>query len=121
MKALDVREPRKSNLRIGYFWGVGVVGFGDGVLVGVVVVVFDFRFPSTDPVEWLARLRNTDNEMEVNIKMMAAQVVALLSTVVAPRGPNAVWLPAPPKAAAISALWPLCNSTTMIMNKQTIM
>jgi isoleucyl-tRNA synthetase len=41
--------------------------------------------------------------------------------VAAPRGPNAVWLPIPPKAAAISPLLPLCSSTTMIRKKQTIM
>ncbi len=38
------------------------------------------------------------------MKMMAHQVVALVNTVAAPRGPKAVWLPIPPKAAAMSPL-----------------
>ncbi len=55
------------------------------------------------------------------MKITADQVVARLNTVAAPRGPNAVWLPIPPKAAAMSALLPLCSNTTMIKNKQTMM
>ena len=51
---------------------------------------------------------------------IADQVVALVSTVAAPRGPKAVWLPWPPKAAAKSPLLPLWSSTTAIRNKQTI-
>src|SRR5229473_309209 len=54
------------------------------------------------------------------MNMMAHQVVALDKIVAAPRGPKAVWLPAPPKAPAISAALPLCSSTTMIRNKQLI-
>jgi hypothetical protein len=57
--------------------------------------------------------------MEVTIKMMADQVVARDRTVAAPRGPKAVWLPMPQKAAAMSPLLPLCSSTTMMRNKQT--
>jgi len=57
---------------------------------------------------------------DVTIKMIADQVVALERTVAAPRGPNAVWLPIPPKAAAMSPLLPLCSNTTIIKNKQTI-
>jgi len=34
-----------------------------------------------------------ESAMEVTIKMIADQVVALVSTVAAPRGPKAVWLP----------------------------
>src|SRR5690242_399509 len=34
-----------------------------------------------------------DSAIEVTIKMMADQVVALVKTVAAPRGPKAVWLP----------------------------
>src|SRR6266403_166681 len=52
------------------------------------------------------------------MNITAHQVVARESTVAAPRGPNAVWLPAPPNAPAMSAALPLCNSTTMIRNKQ---
>jgi hypothetical protein len=52
--------------------------------------------------------------------MIADQVVALERAVAAPLGPNAVWLPIPPKAAAMSPLLPLCSNTTIIKNKQTI-
>jgi hypothetical protein len=52
---------------------------------------------------------------EVIMKMMAEAVVNLESSVAAPRGPKAVWLPPPPKAPAKSALLPLCSSTTIIM------
>jgi len=57
---------------------------------------------------------------DVSIKMIAAQVVARVRTVAAPRGPKAVCEPMPPKAAAMSALLPLWSSTTPIRNKQTI-
>ena len=60
-----------------------------------------------------------ESVIEVNIKMTVDQVVALDSAVAAPRGPKAVWLPMPPKAAAMSPLLPLCSSTTMIRKKQT--
>src|SRR6059058_3073992 len=53
-----------------------------------------------------------------SINITAHQVVALDNTFAAPRGPNAVWLPAPPKAPAISAALPLCSSTTMMRNRQ---
>src|SRR5579864_8496983 len=59
--------------------------------------------------------------IEVIMKMMAHQVVALDKTVAAPRGPKAVWLPMPPNAAAMSPLFPLCSSTTMMRNRQTAM
>ena len=62
-----------------------------------------------------------ESVIEVTIKMIADQVVALDRALAAPRGPNAVWLPMPPKAAATSPLLPLCSSTTMMMKKQTIM
>src|SRR4029077_13625541 len=52
------------------------------------------------------------------MNITAHQVVACESTVAAPRGPNAVWLPAPPKAPARSAALPLCSSTTMIKTRQ---
>ena len=62
-----------------------------------------------------------DRVIEVTMKMIADQVVALDRIVAEPRGPNAVWLPIPPNAAAMSPLWPLCSSTTMMRKKQTIM
>ena len=43
----------------------------------------------------------------------AAIVVALVSTVAAPRLPRAVWLPPPPNAPARSAALPLCSRTTV--------
>src|SRR6185312_240010 len=58
--------------------------------------------------------------MDVNMKIMAHQVVRREKTVAVPRGPNAVWLPIPPKVAAISALLPCCSSTTTISTAQTI-
>src|SRR4029077_5258107 len=54
------------------------------------------------------------------MNMMAHQVVALERALAAPRGPKAVWLPAPPKAPARSAALPLCKSTTMISTRQLI-
>jgi len=62
-----------------------------------------------------------DSVMEVTMKATADHVVALERALAAPRGPNAVWLPCPPKAAEISPLFPLCKSTTMMMKKQTTM
>ena len=53
-----------------------------------------------------------------NMNMTAHQVVALESTLAAPREPKAVWLPAPPKAPARSAALPLWSSTTMISTRQ---
>ena len=52
------------------------------------------------------------------MNITAHQVVACERTVAAPRGPNAVWLPAPPNAPARSAAFPLCSSTTMISTRQ---
>jgi hypothetical protein len=66
------------------------------------------------------RVAKIESVSEVTIKMIADQVVALERAVAAPRGPNAVWLPIPPKAAAMSPLLPLCSNTTIIKNKQTI-
>ena len=67
------------------------------------------------------REANTDKVMEVSMKSTADQVVARERAVAAPRGPKAVWLPIPPKAAAMSPLLPLCKSTTMIKKKETMM
>jgi len=56
--------------------------------------------------------------MEQIMNITAHQVVACESTVAAPRGPNAVWLPAPPKAPARSAALPLWSNTTTINTMQ---
>ena len=60
-------------------------------------------------------------EMDVTMKMMAHHVVSRESAVAVPRGPKAVWLPIPPKVAAISALLPCCSSTTTMRTAQTNM
>jgi hypothetical protein len=56
-----------------------------------------------------------------SMNMTAHHVVALERTLAAPRGPNAVWLPAPPKAPARSAALPLCSKTTTISTRQLAM
>jgi hypothetical protein len=96
----------------------GVAGAGAG-LSGCDLVCDGLKPCSTD-FGPLCREAITDNVMEVTIKMIADHVVAFERAVAAPRGPNAVWLPMPPKAAAISPLWPLCSSTTMMRNAQTM-
>ena len=53
-----------------------------------------------------------------SMNMTAHQVVALERTFAAPRGPKAVWLPAPPKAPARSAALPLWSRTTIINTRQ---
>src|SRR5713226_5183968 len=65
------------------------------------------------------RMATIESDSEVHINTMAEIVVALESRVADPRGPKAVCDPMPPKAPARSAALPLCNSTTMIKNRQT--
>jgi len=55
------------------------------------------------------------------IKMIAATTVAFSSGFCAPRGPNAVWLPEPPNAAATSPPFPDCKSITRIRKMQVRM
>jgi len=69
----------------------------------------------------LLRLIITESVIEETIKITADQVVALVRTLAADRGPNAVCEPIPPKAAATSALLPLWSSTTMIKKTHTKM
>ena len=76
--------------------------------------------PCNTELELLPREARIESVIEVTIKMTVDQVVALDKAVAAPRGPKAVWLPIPPNAAAMSPLFPLCKSTTMIRKKQTI-
>src|SRR5258708_5317891 len=52
------------------------------------------------------------------MRRVGHDVVGGEGPVAGPRGPNAVWLPAPPNAPAMSAALPLCSSTTMIRNRQ---
>ena len=63
----------------------------------------------------------TESVIDVIRNVAVAHAVALVKAVAAPRGPNAVWLPMPPNAAEMSPLCPLCSSTTMMRNKQTMM
>ncbi len=63
--------------------------------------------------------RFTESVSEVIINTMAHQVVARERNVAAPRGPNAVWLPAPPNAPARSAALPLCSMITITSTKHT--
>jgi len=104
-----------------YFAGVaGCAGIGRAGVAGCDLVWLGLTFCSTDfgPARFDAAI---DRVIEVTMKMTADQVVALDNAEAAPRGPNAVWLPIPPKAAAMSPLFPLCNRTTTIMKKQTMM
>src|ERR1700689_3352554 len=92
-----------------------------GGAAGFAGAVPDFEVCSRiEPVlDWgVERLKESVNE--VIMKTMAHQVVARERNVAAPRGPNAVWLPAPPKAPARSAALPLCSMMTMIRTKHTI-
>ena len=88
--------------------------------MGCDLVCVGFTPDSTD-FGPLRRAAKIDSVIDVNMKMIADQVVARERAEAAPRGPNAVWLPWPPKAAAKSPLFPLCRSTTAIRKKQTIM
>ena len=65
------------------------------------------------------RVYVTVSAIEVNMNITAHQVVACERNVAAPRGPNAVWLPEPPKAPAKSAASPLCSRITAISTRQT--
>src|SRR5206468_10958908 len=75
------------------------------------------NFSSTDPPSTPLSVCSTSASAQT-MNITAHQVVARESTVAAPRGPKAVWLPAPPKAPAMSAALPLCSNTTMIRNRQ---
>jgi len=54
-----------------------------------------------------------------SMKIIAALTVAFSSGFCAPRGPNAVWLPDPPKAAATSPPLPDCKRMHRIRKMQT--
>jgi hypothetical protein len=91
------------------FTGVGVTGAGfAGAAAG-------FEYFSSIEFPWPVALsvRRTNAIAQI-MNITAHHVVACESSVAAPRGPKAVWLPAPPNAPARSAALPLCNSTTMM-------
>src|SRR5580692_9269528 len=100
-----------------YFW-VGFAGVGAGA-AGWVFAGADFSPCRTErgPVCLMALMESVT---DVNMNSTAEMVVALESAVAAPRGPNAAWLPCPPKAAEMSPALPLCSRTTTIRNRQTI-
>jgi hypothetical protein len=122
------RRPSKIFHPASYFLGwAGVGGVGEGfagtLFVGTGVEAGDFgpfTVSRTElPVEW--REDKMESVPEVSIKMMTPAVVARDNADAAPRGPKAVWLPTPPNAPAMSALFPLCSSTTMIKKMETMM
>ena len=96
--------------------GVGVTGAGAGTVFGA---GFD-TFSKTELPPTVPRPRSTLTTIvsAQTMNMIAHHVVAWERIVAAPRGPNAVWLPAPPNAPARSAALPLCSSTTMISTRQ---
>lgn len=91
---------------------------GCGAVFGAVLLVLTPCNTERGPV---CRDAEIDNVIEVNMKIIADHVVAFDNAVAAPRGPKAVWLPIPPKAAAMSPLCPLCSRTTTIKKKDTMM
>src|SRR5882762_1930884 len=97
--------------------GTGAVCTGSAGTAGLAVFenCCNTELPEAAPVEFWRMVMAID----VNMNMIAHHVVAFERNVAAPRGPNAVWLPAPPNAPARSAASPLCNSTTMISRPQT--
>jgi hypothetical protein len=88
--------------------GSAVAGEGDGVAVAPESLTTD-----RGPV-----MPGNEKISASSIKTIAAMIVAFSSGFCAPRGPKAVWLPAPPKAAATSPPLPDCSSTTSTRNKQ---
>jgi len=119
-----LRELGLRQTQFYFCWGAGCAGAdcaGAGVpgVAGADLVWFGIPC-STDfaPLCFEAKIESV---IEVTMNMTADQVVAFDKALAAPRGPNAVWLPIPPNAAAMSPLLPLCSRTTMMMKKQTIM
>jgi hypothetical protein len=101
-----------------WFWGT--VGGAEGAAgVAGCDFVCDGFTPESTEVGPVRRAAKIESVIDVSMKMIADQVVARERTEAAPRGPNAVWLPCPPKAAARSPLFPLCSNTTAIRKKQT--
>ena len=102
--------------------GAGATGAEAGALgaAGAVLDVFENCCSTEEPVEAAVEFWCMVSAMDVSMNMMAHHVVALDKNVAAPRGPKAVWLPAPPKAPAKSAASPLCSMITMIKSPQMI-
>ena len=108
----------------GVTWmGTCVPGAGAGVACPEVAgaePLIGSRIEGEPPPVPILELDMTARERDVTINRTAEAVVARVRTVAEPRGPNTVWDPMPPKAPAKSAALPLCSSTTMIRNSDTI-
>ena len=98
--------------------GIGAAGAGTAGAAGLPVFenCCNTELPEAEAVEFWRMVM----AMDVSMNMIAHQVVAFERNVAAPRGPNAVWLPAPPNAPAKSAASPLWSNTTMINRPQTM-
>jgi uncharacterized membrane protein YagU involved in acid resistance len=73
-------------------WFCGTVGGVVGADAGCEVVLPGFT-PERTEVGPLCLAAKMESVIEVSMKMIADQVVALERALAAPRGPNAVWLP----------------------------
>jgi hypothetical protein len=96
----------------GVFAGAAGVVAGAGFGAG-----FETRSRIELPCPTALSVRSTMAKAQ-SMNMTAHHVVALERTLAAPRGPKAVWLPAPPKAPARSAALPLWSKTTTINTRQ---
>src|ERR1700727_2075698 len=117
------RTPKRASAKLHHEWNfvyfcVGFAGLGAGAAGGVFAGA-DFSPCRTErgPPCLMALMESVT---DVNMNSTAEMVVALESAVAAPRGPNAAWLPCPPKAAEMSPALPLCKRTTIIRNRHTM-
>src|SRR5213080_1208229 len=94
--------------------GAGVAGIVTGAGLGAGCETFS---RTELPAPTALSVRSTIAKAHT-MNMTAHHVVAFERTLAAPRGPKAVWLPAPPNAPARSAALPLWSSTTMISTRQ---
>src|SRR5215469_5753650 len=93
----QTNEPRLASMAKDGQAACGTSYFLAGAgFAGCVFAGCDLYFSSTEPGP-LLRDAVTESVIEVIMKIIAHQVVALVNTVAAPRGPKAVWLPIPPK------------------------
>src|SRR5437867_12590211 len=97
--------------------GAGVAGIVTGAGLGAGCETFS---RTELPAPTALSVRST-MAIAHSMNITAHHVVAFERTLAAPRGPKAVWLPAPPKAPARSAALPLWSSTTMISTRQLAM
>jgi len=102
--------------------GAGVAGAGDaeGGRDGVAGAEAGALAGAWSTTELLGAAERITRARDVNMNAMAEIVVSLPRKEVVPRAPKAV-CEDPPKAAATSAPFPVCRSTTMMRNTQTMM